>query len=97
VATLAQKRDAPLVSLTLTEAQQLAGDQGPNASTEVVRVHDALLAFEQVDPRAARVVELKFFGGLENDEIAELMGLSPATVKRDWALARAWLHRELGA
>ena len=97
VAKLAQKRDAPLVSLTLTEAQQLAGDQGPNASTEVVRVHDALLAFEQVDPRAARVVELKFFGGLENDEIAELMGLSPATVKRDWALARAWLHRELGA
>ena len=89
----ALKREAPLVSLTLTEAQQVAGSAG----AEVVAVHDALLAFEQVDPRAARVVELKFFGGLENEEIAELLGVSLATVKRDWALARAWLHRELQA
>jgi RNA polymerase sigma factor (sigma-70 family) len=59
-------------------------------------VHEALLAFEAVDPRAAKVVEMKFFGGLENDEIAQVLGLSLATVKRDWALARAWLHRELG-
>ena len=81
----------PLVPLTLTEAQQVGGD----APREVVRVHEALPAFEQVDPRAAKVVALKFFGGLETDEIAELMGLSPATVKRDWALARAWLHRAL--
>ena len=94
VAKQAAKRDAPLVSLTLTEAQQVAG-HGQGA--EVVRVHDALLAFEQVDPRAAKIVELKFFGGLENEEIAEVMGLSAATVKRDWSLARAWLHRELGA
>jgi len=92
VAKQAAKRDVPLVSLTLTEAQQVAGGVG----AEVVKVHDALLAFEQVDPRAAKVVELKFFGGLENDEIAEVMGLSSATVKRDWSLARAWLHRELG-
>lgn len=93
VAKRAAKRDVPLVSLTLTEAQQVAGDLAGGA--DVVRVHDALLAFEQVDPRAAKVVELRFFGGLENAEIAELMGLSLATVKRDWALARAWLHREL--
>lgn len=93
VAKQADKRDAMLVSLTLTEAQQVAG---LGAGAEVVRVHDALLAFEQVDPRAAKVVELKFFGGLENEEIAEVMGLSLATVKRDWSLARAWLHRELG-
>lgn len=94
VAKQAAKRDVPLVSLTLTEAQQVAGS---GQGAEVVRVHDALLAFEQVDPRAAKVVELKFFGGLENEEIAEVMGLSAATVKRDWSLARAWLHRELGA
>ena len=94
VAKQAAKREAALVSLTLTEAQQVAGT---GQGAEVVRVHDALLAFEQVDPRAARVVELKFFGGLENEEIAEVMGLSTATVKRDWSLARAWLHRELGA
>ena len=55
-----------------------------------------VLAFEQVDARAAKVVELKFFGGLETEEIAELLGLGSATVKRDWALARAWLRRELG-
>ena len=87
----ALKRDAPLVSLTLTEAQQVAGGSG----AEIVQVHEALLAFEQVDARAAKVVELKFFGGLENEEIAEVLALSVATVKRDWALARAWLHREL--
>ena len=96
VAKLAMKRDVPLVSLTLTEAQQVAGDGGDGRDgRDVVRVHEALLAFEQVDPRAAKVVELKFFGGLDTDEIAELMGLGSATVKRDWALARAWLHREL--
>ncbi len=88
----AAKREGALVSLTLTEAQQVASSQG----AEVMQVHDALLAFGAIDPRAAKVVELKFFGGLENEEIAEVMGLSSATVKRDWALARAWLHRELG-
>lgn len=92
LAKQAQKRDVPLASLTLTEAQQVAGDAG---CPEVSRVHDALLAFEQVDPRAAKVVELKFFGGLEMDEIAALLELSTATVKRDWTLARAWLFREL--
>jgi RNA polymerase sigma factor (TIGR02999 family) len=91
VAKQAAKRDAPLVSLTLTEAEQIAGGTG----ADVVKVHDALLAFEEVDPRAAKVVELKFFGGLENEEIAQTLGLSLATVKRDWALARAWLHREM--
>jgi RNA polymerase sigma-70 factor, ECF subfamily len=91
VAKQADKREANLVSLTLTEAQQVAGvDQA-----EVVRVHDALLAFEAVDPRAAKVVELKFFGGLELDEIASVLNVSLATVKRDWSLARAWLHRAL--
>jgi RNA polymerase sigma-70 factor, ECF subfamily len=80
-----------VVSLTLTEAQQVAGD----SNAGVVRVHEALLAFEPVDARAAKVVELKFFGGLEAEEIAEPMGLSSAPVKREWALARARLHRAL--
>lgn len=56
-----------------------------------------MLAFEQQVARAARVVELKFFGGLELDEIAELLNLSRTTIKRDWALARAWLQRELAS
>ena len=91
-ARMADKRDAQRVSLTITEARQL----GQGLPAEVVQVHDALLAFETIDARAAKVVELKFFGGLEIDEIAEVLGVSAPTVKRDWALARAWLHRELG-
>lgn len=91
----ADKRDAALVPLTLSEAGELAHDLAGGPGTEVLRVHEALLAFEAVDPRAARVVELKFFGGLENEEIAEALGLGLSTVKRDWQLARAWLLREL--
>lgn len=92
LAKQAHKRDMPLVSLTLTEAQQVASEAG---GQDVARVHHALLAFEQVDARAAKVVELKFFGGLDIEEIAAVLGLSAPTVKRDWTLARAWLFREL--
>jgi RNA polymerase sigma factor (TIGR02999 family) len=88
----AAKRDAQLVPLSLTEAEAVAAP----VDTDVLRVHEALLAFEQQDARAARIVELKFFGGLELDEIADLLAMSRSTVKRDWAVARAWLRRELG-
>lgn len=91
LARRAQKRDAELVPVTLAGLEQLSN--APDR--DVVAVHEALLAFETVDARAARVVELRFFGGLENEEIAEAMGLSLATVKRDWTLARAWLQRAL--
>jgi RNA polymerase sigma factor (TIGR02999 family) len=94
-ARLAAKRDAELVPLALLETQSLGnGDQAP---CQIARVHDALLAFEQIDPRAAKVVELKFFGGMEIDEIAEALDVSAPTVKRDWAVAKAWLRRELAA
>jgi RNA polymerase sigma factor (TIGR02999 family) len=93
VAKQAAKREAELVSLNLTEAEEI----GQSVNSEVLQVHEALLAFEQIDARAAKVVELKFFGGLEIDEIAELLAISPATVKRDWTTARAWLHRALSA
>ena len=86
----AQKRDAILVSSTFGE-----GIAAPGQEPDVIAIHEALLAFEAVDPRAARIVELRFFGGMENAEIAEATGLSVATVKRDWNLARAWLLREL--
>jgi RNA polymerase sigma factor (TIGR02999 family) len=92
VARRADKRQALLVSMTLADAVP-----APAADDDIVAVHEALLAFERVDARAARVVELKFFGGMENTEIAEAMGLSPATVKREWNVARAWLMRELGS
>jgi len=88
----AAKRDAELVPVTLSGLEQL----GAPPDRDLVAVHEALLAFEAVDPRAAKVVELRFFGGLELEEIGEALGVSLATVKRDWTLARAWLHRELG-
>ncbi len=91
LARRADKRDAELVPVTMSGLEQI----GVPPDRDVVAVHEALLAFEQVDARAAKVVELRFFGGLENDEVAEALGISLATVKRDWALARAWLHREL--
>ena len=91
LARRADKRDAELVSVTLSGLEQIALP----ADRDVVAVHEALLAFEEVDKRAAKVVELRFFGGLENEEVAEVLDVSLATVKRDWAVARAWLHREL--
>jgi RNA polymerase sigma factor (TIGR02999 family) len=62
---------------------------------EVLRVHEALHALAVIDERQAQVVELRFFAGLSNEEIAAILGISVATVKRDWAVARAWLQREL--
>ncbi len=93
IARRADKRDVDLVPVTMGGLEQL----GAAPDRDVVAVHDALLAFETVDARAARIVELRFFGGLENEEIAEALQISVATVKRDWAVARAWLHQELKA
>ncbi|MBI5718420.1 MAG: sigma-70 family RNA polymerase sigma factor [Burkholderiales bacterium] len=91
LARRAAKRDVDLVPVTLSGLEQI----GIAPDRDVVAVHEALLAFEAVDARAAKVVELRFFGGLENEEVAEALAISLATVKRDWAVARAWLHREL--
>jgi RNA polymerase sigma factor (TIGR02999 family) len=91
LARRADKRDAELVPVTIGGLEQI----GAAPDRDLVAVHEALLAFEDVDPRAAKVVELRFFGGLENEEVAEVLAVSLATVKRDWAVARAWLHREL--
>jgi RNA polymerase sigma factor (TIGR02999 family) len=91
MARRADKRDVELVAVTMSGLAQI----GAAPDRDLVAVHEALLAFEQVDARAAKVVELRFFGGLENEEAAEALGVSLATVKRDWAVARAWLQREL--
>ncbi|WP_422016788.1 ECF-type sigma factor [Roseateles sp.] len=97
MAKRAAKREAQLVSLSLTDMQDAHELVAGDGAADVVAVHEAILAFEAVDLRAAKVVELRFFGGLENEEIAEVLGISLATVKRDWTVARAWLRRELGA
>lgn len=63
---------------------------------ELLAVDEALGALQAVDPELARLVELRFFGGLTVDETAEVLGVSAATVGREWAAARAWLQREIG-
>jgi RNA polymerase sigma factor (TIGR02999 family) len=85
------KRDAALEPISTTLL-----DRHGALDHDVVAVHEALLALEAQDARAAKVVELKFFGGLEIEEIAQALDISAATVKRDWTVARAWLRRELG-
>ncbi len=62
---------------------------------DVVALDDALVELEKLDPRQAKVVELRFFGGLDIEETAEVLGISPATVKREWRMAKAWLHATL--
>jgi RNA polymerase sigma factor (sigma-70 family) len=63
---------------------------------DLVVLDDALKVLSEVDPRKSRVVELRFFGGLDVKETAEVLKVSPDTVLRDWRLAKAWLAREMG-
>lgn len=70
-------------------------DAGSTRPREIIELDDALQRLERIDPQQAHVVELRFFGGLSVEETAEVLRISPRTVKRDWAVARAWLHGEL--
>jgi RNA polymerase sigma factor (TIGR02999 family) len=67
----------------------------PDADVEALALDDALNRLAHLDERQARVVELRFFGGLSMDDVAEQLGVSKRTAESDWTLARAWLHREL--
>lgn len=67
----------------------------PQKSKDIVALDDALDRLEEISLRQAQVVELRFFAGIEMDEIAQLLGVSLRTVKQDWSLARAWLHHEI--
>jgi RNA polymerase sigma factor (TIGR02999 family) len=87
----AQKRGAAL-HVTLDEA--VAG--APQTAVDMLALDDALDRLGAAEPRWAQVVELRYFAGLEIPEVAAALGVSPATVKRDWQFARAWLSRELG-
>lgn len=77
-------------------AEQVATTQAVS-TTEILALHQALEQLEDINDRHARVVECRFFGGMSIRETAEALSLSPATVKRDWVMARAWLNRELSA
>lgn len=65
-------------------------------SADILELHDALNELATIDERKSKVVELKFFGGLSIDETAEVLGVSPGTVMRDWTLSKAWLRQAMG-
>ncbi len=88
----AQKRGGGAPRVTLDEGMAAA----PEAAVDLEALDEALTRLASLDAQQARIVELRFFGGLSVDETAEALGTSPATVKRHWAVARAWLARELG-
>jgi RNA polymerase sigma factor (TIGR02999 family) len=67
----------------------------PEPDRSIVALDDALAAFAEIAPRQAKVVELRYFGGLQEEEIVQVLKISPRTVRRDWDFARAWLVREL--
>ncbi len=79
-------------ALRVTLAEDLPA---PEAELDLMALDQALQALEALDLRQARVVELRFFGGLTIEETAVELGVSPATVKIDWSMARAWLYRRL--
>ena len=87
----AQKRGRGAVSIELDEAALIS----PEESKEVVDLHEALERLTTLDSRKAQVVELKYFGGLTYDEIAEVLKVSHVTVRRDWEFAKVWLYTEL--
>ncbi len=87
------KRGGGLEPLILDEALAFS----PERATEVVELDEALSRLTENDPRAGRVVELRFFGGLTIEETAEVLRVSPRTVKREWRFARAWLRTQLEA
>jgi RNA polymerase sigma factor (TIGR02999 family) len=91
VARKAQKRGGGAPKLQLDDALDFCDDR----AIDIAAVDHALQGLEAMDARQARLVELRFFGGLTIDETAEVMAISPATVKREWMTARRWLQREL--
>ncbi|MFZ0683911.1 MAG: sigma-70 family RNA polymerase sigma factor [Terriglobales bacterium] len=89
----AGKRGGAAQTLSLDDSGILEPGKGPDL--DVVALDDALKALANIDARKAQVVELRFFGGLNFEETAEVLKVSPVTVARDWSTARAWLHREM--
>jgi RNA polymerase sigma factor (TIGR02999 family) len=86
-----QKRGGGARKVDLDEAVLVT----PELSKEIVDLHEALETLATLDSRKVQVVELKYFGGLNHDEIAEVLKVSTVTVRRDWIFAKAWLHNQL--
>lgn len=87
----AAKRGSGGLKLSLDEVAMKAKQR----EAEVVALDDALMDLAKIDPQQSRIVELRYFAGLNIEETAEVLGVSPATVKREWGTAKAWLYNEL--
>lgn len=87
----AAARGGGMARVELEEGVAIAEER----STEVLQLDDALKRLEELNPRQAKVVELRYFGGLSVEQTASLLGIAPRSVKRDWALARIWLFKEM--
>jgi RNA polymerase sigma-70 factor (ECF subfamily) len=90
-AHMAEKRGSGLLKVALTEAIAMSQEQ----PAELLALDESLTRLAAVDQQQGRIVELRVFAGLTVEETAEILGVSPATVKRDWAVAKAWLLREI--
>lgn len=88
----AAKRGGGMQRITLGDVDAPAS---PDDGVDLLALHEALDALAALDPLQARLVELRYFSGLNIEETAVALDVSPATVKREWAVARAWLRREL--
>ncbi|BAH37111.1 MAG TPA: RNA polymerase subunit sigma-70 [Gemmatimonas aurantiaca] len=91
VARNAERRGGQLTHVTLDEAVSWSGER----DLDLLELDEALARLAQLDPRQARMVELRFFAGLSIEDTATVLSLSPATIKREWTVAKAWLRREL--
>jgi len=87
----AQKRGGGALKVNLDDAALVS----PGESKEIIELHEALEQLSALDSRKAQIVELKYFGGLSYDEIAEVLKISRITVRRDWEFAKVWLYTEL--
>ena len=85
------KRGAGAQRVDFDEAAVVAGARAP----DLVALDDAMNALARLDMRKVRIIEMRFFGGLSAEETAEVLDVSPATVRRDWSIAKLWLYREL--
>ncbi len=89
------KRGANAITISLDEALDSPQDDSKKNGLDLIALDNAMNELAKLDPRQCKIVELRFFGGLSIDEAAEIVEISPATAKREWATARVWLHRTM--
>ncbi|HEV7394949.1 MAG TPA: sigma-70 family RNA polymerase sigma factor [Pyrinomonadaceae bacterium] len=87
----AEKRGGAREKVSLDDAPEISSEPDKN----LLALDEALNRLQEIDPQQGRIVELRYFGGLTIEETAEVTKLSPATIKREWTMARAWLHQKL--